>query len=124
MERQVVGLVNRRRAEAGCGRLRLDHRLARAALAHSRDMAAHDYFSHTGRDGSSPWDRAARAGYDTPRAENLAAGHRSAAEVVQAWMDSPGHRRNLLDCTSKAVGVGFARGGSYGTYWTQMFGTV
>jgi uncharacterized protein YkwD len=124
LEGQVAALVNLRRTEAGCGRLRTDSRLARASLDHSRDMATKNYFSHTGTDGSSPWDRAKREGYLKPTGENLAAGHQTAAEVVQAWMDSPGHKKNILDCKSKAIGIGLAHGGSYGTYWTQLFGTV
>jgi uncharacterized protein YkwD len=87
-------------------------------------MAQKDYFSHTGADGSTPWDRAERAGYTRATAENLAAGQRTPEEVVQAWMDSPAHRKNLLDCRSRAIGVALARGGSYGIYWTQMFGSV
>jgi uncharacterized protein YkwD len=124
MEKQVVELVNKRRAEVGCGRLRVDYRLARTSVFHSRDMAKNDYFSHTGEDGSSPWDRAKRQGYTQPSGENLAAGHQTAAEVVQGWMDSAGHRKNIVNCDHKAVGVGLARGGSYGMYWTQMFGSA
>jgi uncharacterized protein YkwD len=122
LERRVVELVNRYRAVAGCPALRVDRRLDAAALGHSRDMARRDYFDHTGLDGSTPWTRARRAGYDTPSAENIAFGYRTAEEAVRAWLDSPGHRRNLLDCTSRAVGTGVARGDSEGIYWTQLFG--
>jgi uncharacterized protein YkwD len=124
LEKKVAELVNQRRAAAGCAALRSDSRLAAASLRHSSDMAAQNYFSHTGRNGSTPWDRAKAAGYQQPTGENLAAGQRTAEEVVKAWMDSAGHRANIVNCDSKAMGVGMARGGSYGIYWTQMFGAV
>jgi uncharacterized protein YkwD len=122
MEKRVMTLVNKRRAKAGCGAVRYNQPLYRASSRHSNDMARKDYFSHTGADGSTPWKRAERAGYKRATAENLAAGQRTADEVVQAWMDSPAHRANLLDCDHRAIGVAMARGGSYGIYWTQMFG--
>jgi uncharacterized protein YkwD len=86
-------------------------------------MAKYSYFSHTSRDGRSPWQRIRAQGYNYGSAENIAAGQSSAKSVVVAWMKSPGHRKNILNCSSKAVGVGVARGGSYGIYWTQDFGT-
>jgi uncharacterized protein YkwD len=124
MERKVITLVNQRRADAGCGPVAYRERLASAAFHHSKDMAVNDFFSHTGSDGSTPWDRARRAGYKSAHSENLAAGHKTAEEVVQGWMDSPKHRANLLNCKSKGIGVGMRRGGSHGIYWTQMFGTA
>jgi uncharacterized protein YkwD len=124
MERQVITLVNQRRADAGCGPVAYRDRLASAAFHHSKDMAVNDFFSHTGSDGSTPWDRAKRAGYKSAHSENLAAGHKTAEAVVQGWMDSPKHRTNLLNCRSKGIGVGMRRGGSHGIYWTQMFGTT
>jgi uncharacterized protein YkwD len=124
MEKRVLALVNKRRASAGCGAVKSNLRLYRASSRHSLDMAQKDYFSHTGADGSTPWDRAERTGYQRATAENLAAGQRTADEVVKAWMDSPAHRANLLDCDSRAIGLALARGGSYGIYWTQMFGAV
>jgi uncharacterized protein YkwD len=56
-------------------------------------------------------------------AENIAAGHRSPADVVKGWMNSPGHRANILNCGFTQIGVGYATGGTHGTYWTQNFGT-
>jgi uncharacterized protein YkwD len=123
-EKRVLALVNQRRKAAGCASIRSNYRLVRAAYLHSKDMAAKDYFSHTGANGSTPWDRAEAAGYKRANAENLAAGQQTAETVVKAWMDSPAHRANLLDCDSRAMGVALARGGSYGIYWTQMFGTA
>ena len=120
---QVLVLVNDARGGAGCPAVRLEDRLTRAALDHSTDMARNDYFSHTGRDGRSFVDRIRAQGYPAPRSENIAAGQRTPADVMRSWLDSPGHRRNILDCTATEMGLGLAEGGSYGRYWTQVFGT-
>ena len=122
-EAQMVVLINQRRADAGCGPVRADERLALAAEGHSADMAAQAYFSHTSLDGSSPWDRAKRAGYQWPSAENIAAGNATADATMDQLMNSPGHRANILNCAHKAVGVGRATGGPYRYYWTQLFGS-
>jgi len=122
-EERMVLLINERRAAAGCGPVRADERLAQAAAAHSADMASRAYFSHTSLDGSSPWDRTRRAGYEWPSAENIAAGNASAEATMDQLMNSPGHRDNILNCAHKAVGVGRATGGPYRYYWTQLFGS-
>ncbi|MEV8437805.1 CAP domain-containing protein [Actinosynnema sp. NPDC051121] len=121
-EAKVVELTNGERAAHGCPALAADDRLAAAARAHSADMAARNYFDHVSQDGRSFVDRVRAAGYPSPGAENIAAGQRTAEAVVKGWMDSPGHRANILNCKLKALGVGMARGGSYGIYWTQNFG--
>ncbi len=121
-ERQVWQLVNAERTKHGCAALRYDSRIARAARLHSQDMAEHGYFEHDSRDGRSPWDRMRAQGYDAPGAENIAAGQRTPQEAVESWMNSSGHRANILDCDLKATGVGVAFGGDYGIYWTQDFG--
>ena len=118
----VVELVNDARAEAGCDPLHSDPRLDAAALAHSEDMIVRDYFSHVTPDGVSPWDRAKAAGYDVPTGENIALGQRDADTVMTAWMSSEGHRANILNCASKAIGMGLALDSSGTPYWTQMFG--
>jgi uncharacterized protein YkwD len=123
LEEHMVLLINGRRAEAGCGPVRADERLAQAAETHSADMASRAYFSHTSLDGSTPWDRARRAGYEWPSAENIAAGNASADATMNQLMNSPGHRDNILNCEHKAVGVGRASGGPYRYYWTQLFGS-
>jgi uncharacterized protein YkwD len=123
MANQVVTLVNAERKKAKCAPLRNTPALARAARGHSADMAKYSYFSHTSRNGRSPWQRIRAQGYNYGSAENIAAGQSSAKSVVAAWMKSPGHRKNILNCSNKAVGVGVARGGSYRIYWTQDFGT-
>ncbi|MFD0415329.1 CAP domain-containing protein [Streptomyces sp. NPDC127108] len=119
----VLARTNAHRAAAGLRPLAPDPRLTAAAQAHSADMIARAFYSHTAPDGSEPWHRAAAAG-SAHRAvgENIACGQRSAAEVVEGWMNSPGHRANILKPTFTHLGVGFAGGGSAGTYWTQLFG--
>jgi uncharacterized protein YkwD len=122
LEDEVVALTNAERSAAGCGEVRTDERLRTAARLHSEDMATHDYFSHTGRDGSGPGDRAARAGYQGWGGENIAYGYRTPRDVVAGWMDSPGHRANILNCDFVAIGVGLAYDRNGRPYWTQMFG--
>ncbi|MEV5433274.1 CAP domain-containing protein [Streptomyces sp. NPDC052701] len=119
----VVGLTNRERVRAGLRPLAPDPRLAAAAQAHSADMAARGFYSHTCPDGGRPWDRAAAAGAGRRSiGENIACGQRSPAEVVEGWMNSPGHRANILKPDFTHLGIGFAGGGRAGTYWTQLFG--
>ncbi|MFV0257110.1 MAG: CAP domain-containing protein, partial [Acidimicrobiales bacterium] len=122
--RAVLELTNAERRKAGCGDLTWNATLSQVATAHSVDMRDRNYFSHTGADGRSPFQRITDSGYAYSRAaENIAAGQPTATSVVQAWMDSPGHRANILNCSLTELGVGLAEGGSYGTYWTQVFGT-
>ena len=123
LEKQVITLVNAERRKVGCAGMRTGTALRTAARLHSADMAKYRYFSHTSRDGRSPWDRIRAQKYYWGSAENIAAGQTTAKAVVAAWMKSTGHRKNILNCRNKAVGVGVARGGTYGIYWTQDFGT-
>ncbi len=122
LEDKVTELVNVERA-ATCGPLRTDERLRKAARAHSADMAANNYFSHVGLNGSSFVDRLVRAGYprNSSAAENIAMGYSTAKAVVAGWMGSKGHKANILNCSYKAVGLGVAYRGST-PYWTQDFG--
>ncbi len=119
---EVLRLVNVERAKVGCAALRWESRLATAARLHSEDMARRNYFSHTSLDGRTPWDRIRAQGYTDGSAENIAAGYSTAAAVMTGWMNSPGHKANILNCSNKALGVGIGKGGTYGTYWTQDFG--
>ncbi|MEU1806969.1 CAP domain-containing protein [Streptomyces sp. NPDC019937] len=117
---QVVDLVNSERAKVGCSPLKVNAKLAKAAEAHSEDMAEHSDMSHTGSDGSSPGDRIERAGYSwSTYGENVAYGYSSAKSVMEGWMNSSGHRANILNCDFKEIGVGLAQPGDY---WTQDFG--
>ncbi len=122
LENRVAALTNAERTAAGCGELRMDEHLRTAARGHSADMALHDYFSHTGRDGSSPSDRARAAGYDGGVGENIAMGYRTPEDVVSGWMNSDGHRANILNCSYAAIGVGLAYDDRGRPYWTQKFG--
>jgi uncharacterized protein YkwD len=126
---RVVELVNQERAKVGCAPLATNTALNNAALEHSRDMALHDFFSHTGSDGSQPWDRMTRAGYQWSMAgENIAAGYTSPEAVMEGWMNSAGHRANILNCQYRDTGVGYiylandAGSVNYFHYWTQVFG--
>ncbi|OLT38612.1 hypothetical protein BJF79_26710 [Actinomadura sp. CNU-125] len=121
VEQAVIGLTNAERADAGCSALRADDRLMVAAERHSADMAANGYFSHTSQNGDTPWDRMEAAGYSSPGAENIAKGYGSAEAVVRGWMNSEGHRRNILNCDLRAIGVGMVDGPD-GKLWTQTFG--
>ncbi|MCW6005217.1 CAP domain-containing protein [Micromonospora sp. CPCC 205371] len=123
-ESEVVRLTNDARARHGCPAVRQENRLATAARRHSADMARNNFFSHTGSDGSDFSTRAKRAGYHHAMSENIAKGHPSAAAVVKGWLGSAPHRRAILDCAAKAVGVGVARAGDGALLWTQDFGRV
>lgn len=124
MMKEVVTRVNAERRKVGCAALRVSGTLQKAAVLHSYDMRTQDYFSHTSKDGRSPFDRMRDAGYPYGSAENIAAGQRTAKAVVTAWMNSSGHRKNILNCKNKAIGVGVSKGsGTYYIYWTQNFGT-
>jgi uncharacterized protein YkwD len=118
---RVLELVNAERAKAGCSPVTVDAKLTKAAQNHSQDMADHTNMSHTGSDGSSMTDRLARVGYAYRSAgENVAAGYGTAASVMDGWMNSPGHKANILNCGFKEIGIGLA---GPGNYWTQNFGT-
>ncbi|MEV0320626.1 CAP domain-containing protein [Streptomyces sp. NPDC050658] len=120
-EAAVLGLVNEERAKAGCSPVQADASLASLAGNFSSDMAERDFFDHTDPDGATPWDRAEKAGIADLGGENIARGQANAQSVMDAWMNSPGHRANILNCDYKTLGVGahFAPGGPW---WTQDFG--
>ncbi len=118
---EVVRLTNAARARRGCGPLRVDARLTRAARVHSLEMARSGQFTHESPDGSAPWDRMERAGYYAGAAENIGRGYVSAQEAVSGWLDSPDHRENILNCEFRAIGVGVVSGPE-GPWWTQDFG--
>jgi uncharacterized protein YkwD len=116
-----VDLVNAARAREcpGDADLAIDDRLMTAAQGHSDDMSARDYFSHVSPEGTEFWERALAAGFEGAIGENIAYGYRSAEAVMTAWLDSPGHARNILNCSATVIGVGLAEDG---WYWTQVFG--
>ena len=120
---EVLRLVNEERAKSGLKALVLDSALSSVAQKHSEDMAKNNYFSHTNLSGLSPFDRIKNAGitYRTA-AENIAAGQKTPAQVVKSWMNSDGHRKNILNGNFTKMGLGYATSNSgYGIYWTQVF---
>jgi uncharacterized protein YkwD len=131
---RILALVNQARAVGRhcgsksfgpAGPLTLDAALTRAALDHSRDMAAHDEFDHRGHDGSTPAIRVERAGYGEHRivGENIAAGAMDAGEVVAGWLASPGHCENIMDGRFTQIGIAYAENlrSSSAVFWTQDF---
>ncbi len=135
ISRRVLELVNDARGRGGrCGRqsyapappLTLSKTLEQAAAAHSADMARHDTLSHSGTDGSTPAQRAERAGYRwRVVGENVAAGPTTAEEVTQGWLASPNHCSNIMDSRFSEMGLAyvFDPDSKGGIYWTQVFGT-
>ena len=133
-EDEVLRLTNLRRAQGSiCGNQSLapappvgpHPQLRAAARGHADDMARRDYFDHHSPEGTGPMQRAIAAGYQGGFVgENIAAGQRSPAEVVQAWIDSPGHCVNLMDPRFRFLGVGylFDQNDKFGDYWVQNFG--
>lgn len=129
----VLRAINAARAEGRqCGDqsfdaaepLRRSVVLDRLARAHADDMAAQGFLAHTGSDGSDPAARATRAGYGWRKiAENVAAGQTTAADVLDTWLDSPGHCANLMDPAYRETGVAFALmpGDGRDIYWVQVF---
>ena len=132
---RVLELVNAARGQSrqcgdrpyrAVGRVRLNATLSAAALAHASDMAAHSYFAHEGRDGSSPADRATRAGYRWRSiGENIASGMTTPEAAVEGWLKSPPHCANLMAPQFTEMGIAFAvdRASKAGIYWGQLFGT-
>ncbi|MEV6830625.1 CAP domain-containing protein [Amycolatopsis sp. NPDC051102] len=116
---QVLSLVNDERAKAGCDPLTEESHLTKAAQDYSDQMSAGNFFSHTSPDGTTFDQRIKQAGYSKPGAENIAKGQTSAAQVMDAWMNSEGHRANILNCSLKKLGVGVT---TAGWYWVQDFG--
>jgi uncharacterized protein YkwD len=118
---QILSLVNQQRASAGCSPLTASSALDRLAQNFSEDMAARGFFDHTDPDGHTPWDRAAALGITNLGGENIARGQADAQAVMDAWMNSPGHRANILNCDYRTLGVGIHFGAG-GPWWTQDFG--
>ncbi|MFJ1812165.1 MULTISPECIES: CAP domain-containing protein [unclassified Streptomyces] len=118
---EVLKLVNEERAKVGCSAVAANSALSDLAEKFSDDMAARGFFDHTDPNGATPWDRAAKAGISGLGGENIARGQSDAAAVMEAWMNSPGHKANILNCDFKTLGVG-VHFGSGGPWWTQDFG--
>lgn len=118
-EQQVVDLTNQERAKNGLAPLKVDETLSKVAREKSRDMSANRYFSHTSPTYGSPFDMMKQFGVSYRTAgENIAMGQRTPQEVVNAWMNSEGHRANILNSNFTHIGVGYVQNGHY---WTQQF---
>lgn len=118
-EQEVVKLTNAERTKAGLAPFKMDDQLMAAAREKSQDMQSKKYFSHTSPTFGSPFDRMKALGITYKSAgENIAQGQRTPQEVVKAWMDSPGHRANILNAQFTHIGVGYVANGNY---WTQQF---
>ena len=123
-EIEVFNLTNIERVNNGLAPFEWHIGLAFVARGHSEDMAANNFMSHTGTDGSSPFERMTRAGISySSAAENVAAGYSTPEAVVAGWMNSAGHRGNILNPNLTHLGVGYAynSGSFYRHYWTQAF---
>ncbi|MEW2264102.1 CAP domain-containing protein [Streptomyces sp. NPDC047853] len=118
---QVLKLVNDERAKVGCSPVAANSALRELAEDFSAAMAAEGFFDHTDPSGATPWDRAEAAGITDLGGENIARGQADAQAVMDAWMDSPGHKANILNCDFRTLGVG-VHFGSGGPWWTQNFG--
>lgn len=118
----VLKLVNEERAKQGLKSLTLSTKLTSIATTKSKDMAVNKYFSHNSPTYGSPFQMLQHFGVSYKTAgENIAAGQKTPEEVMKAWMNSSGHRANILNPKYTQLGVGYYKGGSYGVYWTQLF---
>ena len=118
-EKEVVELVNQIRKENGLKALTIDEKLSQVAREKSQDMSDNNYFDHTSPTYGSPFDMMQKFGISyRSAAENIAKGQRSPEAVVDAWMNSSGHRKNILSPSYTHIGVGYVQKGNY---WTQMF---
>lgn len=129
----VLASINAVRAKAGCGPLKFNKALMAAAQGHARNMAEQNFFSHRDKTGRGITGRVRSQGYRYGMvAENIAAGQESPGEAVQAWLDSPGHRKNILNCKYRETGIAMVyqpddkplRGQRMALryYWVQVFG--
>ncbi|ETI34614.1 hypothetical protein L914_18147 [Phytophthora nicotianae] len=122
----LLAAVNKERAAVGLPSLCMNTKLQSAAQKHSNDMAANNFMSHTGSNGSSMSQRITASGFKwTAIAENVAAGQKDVTAVMKAWMNSAGHKKNILGSKYKMFGCGYAYNANtiYKRYWTQEFGT-
>jgi uncharacterized protein YkwD len=126
MENRLLRLVNIKRCAKGLAPLALNAQLNAAAQRHSDDMVAKNFFSHTGSDGSRFWNRIEESGYGSGSiGENIAAGQTTPQSVFNAWWNSEGHRKNIMNANAREMGIAYAYGENteWIHYWTQVFAT-
>ncbi|MGG0410032.1 CAP domain-containing protein [Peribacillus simplex] len=122
VEQQVLSLVNEERAKSGLPSLEMDSDISNVAILKSEDMRNNNYFNHTSPSYGSPFDMMKSFGISYEYAgENIAAGQPSADAVMKSWMNSPGHKANILNKNYTHIGIGYVTGGKYTHYWTQQF---
>jgi uncharacterized protein YkwD len=120
---RVFEIVNAERSRRGLAPMKMNSKLNQAAQLHSQDQAARQTMSHVGSDGSRGGERISRTGYVWRSwGENVAAGYGTAESVMAAWMNSPGHRANILSGNTE-IGLGLAFASNGVPYWTQVFAT-
>jgi uncharacterized protein YkwD len=125
-ESEVIQLINQERGKEGLAPLSEQSQLTQAARLHSQDMACNQFFSHLSPENGDVADRVTAQGYQySAIGENIAGGYSSPASVVEGWMNSTGHRANIMSGTYTQVGVGYVylAGSKLGTYWTLLVGT-
>jgi uncharacterized protein YkwD len=119
----LVAAHNKERALESLPALTAAPKLAEAARIHAVDMAEHEFMAHEGSDGSHPGERVARVGYHFLKAgENVARGYSSVPSVMKVWMESPPHRKNILDAEYTEIGVAVVKGKDGREYWAAEFG--
>jgi uncharacterized YkwD family protein len=122
VENEVIKLVNAERSKKGLPALKANWELSRVARMKSQDMINKNYFAHQSPTYGSPFDMMETFGIRFSSAgENIAKGQQSASQVMNAWMNSPGHRSNILSSSYSEIGVGLATSKNGTKYWTQMF---
>ncbi|BBH21729.1 hypothetical protein Back11_30740 [Paenibacillus baekrokdamisoli] len=122
IETQVLQLVNAERAKAGLKALTMNASLSKVASTKASDMRDNNYFSHDSPSYGSPFDMMKKFGISFSYAgENIAAGQQDAQAVMTAWMNSPGHRANIMSPNFTEMGLGYSPGGNMSPYWSQMF---
>ncbi|MDF3002922.1 MAG: serine protease [Bacillota bacterium] len=121
-EQQVVDLVNKERAAAGLSALKVNTKLASVAETKAEDLRDKNYFSHTSPTYGSPFDMMKQFGITyTAAGENIAKGQKNPSSVMDGWMNSEGHRANILNSSYTEIGVGYVTDSNGNTYWVQMF---
>jgi len=123
---RALDLINAYRKEKGLKALKLNAELSNAAKNHSRDLAKWDRISHFGSDGSNPWDRVKRSGYNARlAAENVGTGQIDFNEVMKGWKESPGHNKNLLISDAEHMGIALVQDpkSEFKSFWTLVLGS-
>jgi uncharacterized protein YkwD len=123
---KAIELINSYRRQHSLKPLKLNAQLTEAAKRHSADLARWDRISHFGSDGSNPWDRVKRAGYNARlAAENVGTGQATIEEVMKGWKESPGHNKNLLLADAEHIGIALVQDNKteFKTFWTLVLGS-